>query len=222
MVHRSAPQVRSSARPYIALSLLLAVLAAEIGRCQEISIVSIEPVREDSLLVCTLNTDGLPDAPSVETLESGLPSALVVALALIDRSGHELGGSRAEIRIEPDLWEEEWVLRTPRLDLRLSSIEEVAEHLARLGPLPVLPIDLLSDRATVRIRARLAVHPLAPAEILKVRALFGGQGSDPDRREVSVGLGSLIRVFLGGQPEEDWVAEAFSPPFTPETLGGQP
>jgi len=71
---------------------------------------------------------------------------------------------------------------------------------------------------------RLAVYPIAPAEIERVHALFGGgpSESEADRREVSVGLSSLVRYFLGDQPDEDWVADATSGPFTRQSLAEAP
>jgi len=194
------------------------------GADDDIRIEAVVPSRVDSILVCNLRTRGLPDHPSRETLSSGLPSALVLAFSLVDASGDDLGGSLTEIRIEPDLWEEIMLVRTPLVDRRLASLDEVGELLRHLGPLPVLPMARLPRGLTFRIRVRLAVYPIAPAEIERVHALFGGgpSESEADRREVSVGLSSLVRYFLGDQPDEDWVADATSGPFTRQSLAEAP
>ncbi len=191
---------------------------------EEIRIEAVAPARTDTALVCHLRTRGLPGEASRETLASGLPSALVLAVSLLDAGGDELGGSRAEVRIEPDLWDETWVVRTPLLDRRLTSLDEVAEMLRHLGPLPVLPLERFGMDERLRIRVRLAVHPLAPTEVRRVRSLFGGEPTEEasDRREVSVGLGSLVRYFLGGPPDQDWIADATSAPFTWHTLAEAP
>lgn len=206
------------------LSLLMAVTAIR-ASADAVVIVDLEPGRRDSLMVCTLETRGLPDPRSAETLESGLPSALVIAFSLIGANGDEVGHSRVEVRIEPDLWEQVFVIRTPFLDQRVESLDEVTSFLGRLGPLPVLPMGDLDWAAPLRLRSRLAVHPLAPAEIERVQSLFGGDsGTDdePDRREVSVGLGSLVRYFLGGHPDEDWVTDVTSRVFTGSALAEEP
>jgi len=199
-------------------AVCVCALAGASGARADVSIREVTPSRTDTLLVCTLRTAGLPDARSRETLASGLPSAIVVALTLFDASGHERGTSRAEIRIEPDLWENLFVLRMPTADLRLSSLEEVAAHLAEMSPLPVAPLRLVDAVGALTLRARLAVHPLAPTEKRRVHALFGGGTDEPDRREVSVGLGSLVRYFLGRSPDETWRASASSEPFHRATL----
>jgi hypothetical protein len=184
----------------------------------------VEPARSDTALVCAVRTSGLPDASSRETLRSGLPSSLVLAFSLLDPSGRERGGTQVEIRVEPDLWEDVLVVRMPSLDRRVTSLEGVASLMARLGPFPVVPVHRLGSAHGHRVRVRLAVHPLAPAEVRRVRALFGGESDpdDPDRREVSAGLGTLLRFFLGRGRGGDWAAEATSSPFTLESLPRAP
>lgn len=192
----------------------------------EVSIVGVAPARTDTLLVCGLETAGLPGERSRETLASGLPSMIVVAFSVLDAKGHERSATRAEIRIEPDLWENLIVVRTPIADHRLPTIDAVADLLSNLAPMPVAPLRLVDAGAELTIHARIAVHALAPAEQRRVRALFGGGSGESDRREVSIGLGSLVRFFLGRTPEEDWIAEASSARFRRSELanvaGAQP
>lgn len=186
------------------------------SRARAVRIEGLEPGIIDTSLVCTLLTSGLPDLASRETLASGLPSALVIAFSLLDAAGNERAVSRVEVRIEPDLWEQTLVVRSPLAERRATSLEEVAQLMARLGPLPVLPLARLPVPPLLQIRARLAVQPLAPAELDRVGALFEGgrtSAAEPNRHESSVRLGSLVRYFLGKQPGEDWVAEAFTSRF---------
>jgi hypothetical protein len=199
-------------------SILLRASAA--SGSDPVAIVSVSPAALDSSLVCGVVTRGLPDAPSRETLQSGLPSALVFGFSLLDASGKAVGGSRAEIRIEPDLWEKVVFLRTPIVDHRLTSLGEVQAMLARVNPLPVLPLSRLEPTAPYRLRVRLAVHPLAPSEIRRTRGLITGESDleDPDRREISVGLDSVLRFFLGPGEEEPWVAEVTSAFFSRHEL----
>jgi hypothetical protein len=189
-----------------------------------IRIEAVEPAVNDSTLVCTLHTRGLPDPESRETLLSGLPSALIVAFSLLDGLGRELDISRVEIRIEPDLWEQTLILRTPLGDRQAASLAEVSELLARMGPLPVLPLARIQAADELQIHARLAVEPLAASEYRRMTELFTGQepSAEPNRREVSVGFGSLVRYFLGKKPEEDWVATGASPSFQWRQLATMP
>jgi len=209
-----APRVPSGMRRVL-VGVIAVAVSVPTAHASDVDIVRVIPSVRDSMLVCHLETRGLPDVPSRETLESGLPSAIILALTLV--GDHEAAGTRrSDIRIEPDLWEGTVVVRTPLLDHRVSSIDEVAALLRRLGPLPLAPLRLLGDATTWEVTARIAVHPLAPAEVARVRSLFGEDAGT--RREVLVGIGSLVDYFFGDPPDEDWVGEATSSPFRPGDL----
>lgn len=167
----------------------------------------IEPATLDSMLVCHVTTEGLPDARSAETLRSGLPSALVFAFTILDAAGRERGTLQTEVRIEPDLWEGILVVRSPLRNEKAKTIEDVASILANLGPLPAAPLRFIDPETAARVHVRLAVFPLAPDALERVHsALAGDATGERDRQEVSVGLGTLVRYFLGRSPEEEWLA----------------
>ncbi len=205
------------------LTCLLLLLAGS-ARAGDIRILGIEPSVADSTLRCIVLTSRIPDGPTRETLASGLPSSLTLTLTLIDASGRERAGSQQEIRLEPDPWERTFLLRLPASQRRVSDLDELTAALRRLGPLHVASIRRLDPRAPVRIRARLSVHALAPAEADRAHALFAGDlsGNGADRREVSAGMGSLLRFFLGRAPASPWDAQATSAPFTTRSLANTP
>lgn len=206
----------------LAVTLVLALTSA-MAAPAKVSVDAVRPARTDTLVVCHLDTRGLPDDPSRETLASGLPSALVVALTLENEDGDELGTRRLEIRLEPDLWEGTLLVRTPLSDHRLDSVDDLPAFLGALGPLPVAPVSALPTGGRWRLRARLAVHPLAPTEVARVRQLFTEERTrEASRQEVSVGLRSLVNVFFGDPPDEDWVDDARSLPFTVAALDRWP
>ncbi len=205
------------------LLLALAPGAARAGS-GTVRITALEPVRTDSTLACVVVTSGLPDGPMRETLASGLPSSLTLSLVLLDERGHERGGATAEVRIEPDPWERTFLVRSPAGGARFASLDALAESLRRLGPFAVAPRERVPARAPMRVHVRLAVHALAPAEADRARAVFVGDvgGNGAERREVSAGLGPLLRFFLGRTPASDWNAGATSAAFTLATLEHRP
>lgn len=200
--------------------LLAAVPAhAQDREAQGFTLLRITPARLDSVLVCTVDARGLPPPESRSTLESGLPSSLVVDLSLLDGDGDEITGRRTEIRLEPDLWEGVFHLRTPLIDHRCPDMDDLMRRLQRLGPLPLTPLAPLRLRPgdDLRVRARVAVHALAPEEKRGFVSLFRSEG-DAGRRETSVGIGRLFRFFLGREEDEPWVSEVRSAPFSLATL----
>lgn len=213
--------LRAATQSVIAGLLLVAAPSAHAG---DIRILGIEPSITDSTLRCIVVTSGIPDGPTRETLTSGLPSSLTLTLTLIDASGRERAGSQQEIRLEPDPWERTFLLRLPSSQRRVSDLDELTAALRRLGPLHVASTRRLDLRAPVRIRARLSVHALAPAEADRAHALFAGDLSSngADRREVSAGMGSLLRFFLGRAPASPWDAQATSTPFSMRSLAKPP
>lgn len=195
----------------------VAAFAPSLSSAQgDVRIVAVEPGRPDSALTCTVLTAGLPDARSRETLASGLPSALTLSIALLDERGRERSHAVAEVRIEPDPWERAFVVRAPFGRLRVANLDELSAQLRRLGPLP-LPLPAGGAPREARVRVRLAVHPLAPAEADRARSLYvgGAAGNGAERREVSAGMGTLLRWFVGRAPESAWRAEGTSAPFEP-------
>ncbi|MCA9729359.1 MAG: hypothetical protein KC729_16845, partial [Candidatus Eisenbacteria bacterium] len=126
---------------------------------------------------------------------------------------------------------------TPAGELRVRSISDLGRVLTDLGPIPVAEMGTLDPSTPGRIEARLAVHPLAPSMSREVRSLIADP-DDADRREFSVGIGSLLRYLLRKDDDESWSARAVSPPFllaelprwapassdsvTPGTIGSTP
>lgn len=221
-----APPEPAGARggaPRLAAALACALAAwvhAAPAHAEPVRIVGIEPARTDSTLECTVVTSGLPDARSRETLASGLPSSLTLSIALLDASGRERGGARAEIRVEPDPWERTFDVRAPFARERLADLEALAARLRRLGPVTVAPLHALDLGRPMRLRVRLDVHPLAPAEADRAHALFTGDlgAGGADRREVSAGFGSLLQFFLRRTPAPESGAQATSAPFEVRAL----
>lgn len=213
--------MRRLLRTLVAATCLLATPALAAGA---VSIVSVHASRGDSTLDCTVITSGVPDLPSRETLASGLPSSIVLSIVWLDATGRERSGSRSEIRVEPDPWEGTFVVRTPLERRRFTNIDEVGAWMRRLGPFRVAPLRGIDPIRPIRLRVRLTVHPLAPAEVERAHALFAGDmgAGGSDRREVSAGLGSLLRFFLGRAPRGGWQAQADSAPFAIRSLHGSP
>jgi len=198
----------------VVLALIATVTTVNPARA-EVRILGVDPERSGSALTCVVRTRGLPDPPALETLSSGLPSSLSLALALVEPSGRERGGTRIEIRIEPDPWERSFRIRWPGAEHHAADLAEVARRLERLGPFTVAILERSGGPRSLRVRARILTHALAPAETEQAHALFAGDmgAGGAERRETSVGLSSLLRFFLGRGPAGRWDATATSAPF---------
>lgn len=188
-------------------------------------ILSIEPARMESLLVCFIQTEGMPGVPSLETLESGLPSALLVSIRYLDSAGRESTARETEIRLEPDLWEETYGIVTPWRRRHFPSLSQLATALGRIGPFPVARWQDVEPRSLLRIRAQLTILPVAPAERQRVRRSLWDPEDEAlesrgqtDRRERSIGLHRVLEFFLRRDDVREGTTEATSAPFAPARL----
>lgn len=181
------------------------------------ALLRIAPARQDSLLVCILETVGLPDSRSAETLLSGLPSSLTIVLSLLDGRGKERTHVESEIRMVPDPLEGHITIEAPFGMRRTPSLAGLSEILRALGPLPVAALREVPNTPGTTLRARVAIHPLAPSASERVQGMVGEE-ENGSRREFSIGIGSLLRYFLGQRPGEHWDLEKRSSPFRRDEL----
>lgn len=211
---------RGAARCWAAL-ILWASLAVPALAKDEVRIVTVIPSLLDSVLVCEIETQGLPSRDARETLLSGLPSALTIQISLASEEGNAIGGAEMEIRVEPDLWEQIFLVRYPLAERRLETLGDVEQTLAKIGPVPVMSLESLVPEAMMQLHVKLAVHPLAPSQIEMARDVVSGESSsEGNRREVAVGIGKIFRFFLGKPGKQPWAAEGSSEFFSPGGLFG--
>ena len=221
--HSEMTGSRATARISIAIVAALAFGSiAPAGGAPRIT--GIDPARTDTSLVCTILTRGLPDPQSMETIQSGLPAALLLRVTVLDGRGQAIADEDLDVRVEPDLWERVFNIRTPGETRRAATIEELIASLARLGPFNLARARDVEAETSLRLRIRVAVYPLAPPERERARDLFGSRGADEtaDRREVSVGVSSLVRFFLKRGRGAQWVADTTSAAFVYSSLPGLP
>ncbi|MFH1278221.1 MAG: hypothetical protein ABIK65_07575 [Candidatus Eisenbacteria bacterium] len=187
------------------LPRLLFVLLAGAGTAAaegDPRVLSVTPAAREGDLVCRVETEGLPTEKAARSMGGGLPSAVDVVIELVDEEGEIAIRSRITIRVSFDLWEEIYRVEGGAAARSMKEMDEVRAHLADLRSLPVAPLASLAGGRRYRIRVGLVSHAIAPAE----KTRFGdwiagdgaGTGSDAEGREVTFGLGNLIRFVFGG------------------------
>jgi len=189
---------RAMALMVLLSGLVTVVLAAD----DPARVTTVTPARVGDLVVARLATEGLPGEKLLQSMRSGLVSAVDLDLAVLDDREKVVGGNRISLQLGFDLWEEIFSVRNDGSERRFRSIDDLEAYLAELGAVPVIPIDLLAPEARYRLRIGLQVHPIAPAEQERVEdAISGDQRpgrEGQDQQETSVSLGRLIRFFYKG------------------------
>jgi hypothetical protein len=197
-----------SLRAAFVLAGLCALVSFAFGENNnEPELLRITPAQVGDLLVCRLQTAGLPGEKQLQSMRSGLVSAVELDLALVDANDETIGGHSLSFSFGFDLWEEVFSVRQENGELRFNSLVEMRTYLSDLGDLPVAPASLLTGSGRYRIRAGLIVHAIAPDEQERVEDVIAGhqrpRREGQDQQEASVSLGHLIRLFYkGGGPGE--------------------
>lgn len=193
-------RARAATLPAALLALLLAPLSAAADAPARVT--AIDPARAGDLLVARLTTAGLPGEKLLQSMRSGLVSAVELDLALLDAGDGVLGGNRVLLHLGFDLWEEVFSVRADGTERRFRALADLQAFLDDLGAVPVAPAALLAADGRYRLRVALQVHPIAPAQQQRVGEVIAGERRPRreglDQQEAQVSLGRLIRLFYAG------------------------
>lgn len=191
------------------------------------TIVSIRPYRVGGRLVCRVETADLPGTRAISSMQGGLPSAVDLVLDLMDERDKPLARREITFRLAFDLWEEIFRVNDGESENRFDDATGVEEYLALLENLDLASYYDLHSGETYRIRVGLFCHVIAPAQKNRISKWIAGEANgtsrDTDEREISFGMGSLIRFIFGGSVEtEPPGCIAVSPWFRPEEVQDAP
>jgi hypothetical protein len=162
--------------------------------------------RTGDLVVCRLQTSGLPGAKQLQSMRSGLVSAVELQMALIGENDEILAGRSISLRMGFDLWEEVFSVRADGRERRFNSLSDLQAYLADLQGLPVAAASLIDADKRYRLQVGLVVHSIAPDEQRRVEDVIAGEQrprrEGQDQQEASVSMGRLIRMFYKGRGDE--------------------
>ncbi len=214
--------MRWGARGWFLLGLWLLAGAQAARADQEARLLEATPQRSGEAVVCRLRTTGLPTERQLQSMESGLVSAVDLELAVVDERDNLLTGRSLTLRLAFDLWEQFFSVSEGGREQRFEDLAGLRTYLENLSDLPVATVPELAGSGRYRLRVGLTVHAIAPDEQERVRDVVAGDGlprrEGRDTQEASVSLGRLIRFFYKGGGKEGDGLEARSGWFTVEGL----
>ena len=135
----------------LVLVLNLAPALATLAVAEHPRIVSIQPARTDSMLVCRLETADVPGREIVSTLHSGLASALDLQLDVLDAKDRAVAGRVLRLHLVYNLWEEIFTVAHDGATERLDDEEALRAWLGTTPWLPVAPLAALSSTTPVPV-----------------------------------------------------------------------
>lgn len=171
---------------------------------------------------CRLQTQGLPGQKQLETMNSGLESAIEFQLSLRDENGRHVAQKSLSLRMGFDLWDEVFSVKKSGKEWRFQSLADLQNYLSDFTAVPVIDASLLDQNGRYQIEVGLVVHALAPDEQQRVEDVIVGDGrprrKGQDQQEASVSLGRLIRIFYKGDRDTQDGQSLVSSWFKPEEL----
>jgi hypothetical protein len=202
---------------------LAAALGSGVGANDDPQVVAVDPRRTGDLVVCRLTTSGLPGERLLQSMRSGLVSAVDLDVALMNAAEKPVRRGRLTLQLAFDLWEEVFAVRGEERERRFADLAALHAFLAELREVPVAPVAMLERDERYRVRVGLRLHPIAPSQRQRVEEAIAGDARlrrpGGDAQELSVSLGRLIRLFYDDD-DEPARGEALSPWFTLEELKG--
>lgn len=185
-----------------ALLLLLTWWQTALAADTPARVTDVTPGVAGDLVVCSLRTEGLPGAKLLQSMQSGLVSAVELEMALVDERERIVAGNHLSLQLGFDLWEEIFSVRSDGTERRFGSLADLEGYLEELGGVPVAPLVRLEPGARYRLHIGLQVHPIAPAEQDRVEDVIAGEQrprrEGRDEQEAQVSMGQLIRFFFKG------------------------
>ena len=185
-------------------------------------LVGVMPARVGEQLVCHLKTLGLPGPKQLQSMRSGLVSAVELNLVLVDEDDQVLEGQSLSLRMGFDLWEEVFSVQEDGRERRFHTLADLQDYLSDLRDLPVAPASLVGPTDRYRLRVGLVIHAIAPDERRRVEDVIVGEQRPRreglDQQEASVSLGRLIRFFYKGGGDDQEGQELASGWFTGKDL----
>lgn len=187
----------------IFILLVLGILVVRSALAQDVpQLVDIIPGRVGDRITCRLKTRGLPGEKQLQTMRSGLESAVTFQLALLDEKDRPVASQSLSLRMGFDLWDEVFSVKNDGHERRFQSLDDLRNYLADLPEIPVVEVANLGRDSLYRVSVGLVVHTLAPDEQKRVEDVIVGaqrpRREGQDAQEASVSLGRLIRMFYKG------------------------
>ena len=195
--------------------LLLLALAAPARADVEPRVESARLARADGQLVADITLADLLTPPVENTLKSGLPVVVDLAMELRPASGASTGRVLRST-LTYDVWEDSYRLER---DTRAWDLPDLAGLLTACTHLEAEPVAALAalPPGPLTLRLRVAVDPLGGVErerMVRWLARTVSDPSDPGARELRLDLGALIgSVFSKKGDDAGWGPELVQGPF---------
>jgi len=159
-------------------------------------------------LLADLELSALLSAPVENTLKSGLPVVVDLAIGLRPGEGRA-SGRLLRSTLSYDVWEDRYQLERGGVQRAYPDLAALRAAAARYEALPLAALSDLGA-GSLTLSLRVAVDPLGGAERERMEKWLArtlSDPADPSARELRLDLGALLGSVFGGKGAQGWGPE---------------
>jgi hypothetical protein len=182
---------------------------------QTASVERVELARAGAELVADVELAALFSPPVENTLRSGLPVVVDLAVELRPAGGRALA-RLVRSTLSYDVWEDRYRLERGGRHWDFGDLAALRAAGERYEAVPLAALAALGAPASLTLSLRVAVDPLGGAERERMERWLAHTVSDPvdpSARELRLDLGALLGSVFGGKGEQGWGPERVIGPF---------
>ncbi len=209
------------ARVFAFAALAFAALVAADAQAieQTARIERVELARAEGELVADVDVVALFSPPLENTLKSGLPVVVDLALELRPAAGRAMG-RLVRSTLSYDVWKDRYRLERGGRHWDYPDLATLRAAGSRYEALPLAALAALGA-GSLTLSLRVAVDPLGGAERERMERWLArtvSDPADPSARELRLDLGALLGSVFGGKGEQGWGPERLIGPFAVAAL----
>jgi len=212
---RGARRIRWGALAFAGAAFAALAAAEAFAIEQTARIERVDLARAGTELVADVELAALFSAPVENTLRSGLPVVVDLAVELRPAAGRNMA-RLVRSTLSYDVWEDRYRLERAGRHWDYPDLAALRAAGARYEALPLAALAALGAPASLTLSLRVAVDPLGGAERERMERWLARTVSDPvdpSARELRLDLGALLGSVFGGKGEQGWGPERVIGPF---------
>jgi hypothetical protein len=191
------------------LSLLLTSIfffaPVQAGSAPEIKVRKVEPVLRDGKLYVNIRIDNLFTRKVIGTIQSGLPSAVLVEIQLLEKGRRKVAQKQIVQSISYNIWEERYTIVSDSTSEKLRDFDRALERGSAVENAFIVDARFLQPETTYILKVQVEISPISSLQTQKLSDWL--QESDETQSEIVSGerssgfkfnLSKLVSFLVGG------------------------
>lgn len=199
--------VRYDFRKFLSLllSIILFFAPAKAGSAPEIKVGKIEPVLRDGKLYLNIHIENLFSRKVIGTIQSGLPSAVLVEIQLLENGRRKVVQKQILQSISYNIWDEQYTIVSDSSSEKLRDFDRVLEKGSTIENAFIVDEHSLRPETTYIFKVQVEISPISSLQSEKLSDWL--QESDETQSDIvsaerssgfKFNLSKLVSFLVGG------------------------